>query len=65
MKEGFGHSLDLLVVMVINLSAVIKHIADVGNGETKAVNGLSCLLIRAVPEAAHSVFKVLTNWVSI
>ena len=65
MKEGFGHSLDLLVVMMIDLSAMVKHIADVGNGEAKAVNSLSSLLIRTVPEAAHSVFKVLSNGVSI
>ena len=29
MEEGFSHSLNLLIVMVINLSAMIKHVANI------------------------------------
>ena len=65
MKEGFRHSLDLFIVMVINLSTVVKHIANVGNSETNTINGLSSLLVGAIPESAHSVLPVLTNWVCI
>ena len=64
-EEGFCHSLDLLVVVVINLSAVVKHIADVGNSETKLVDGLGSLLIGAIPEATHGVLKVLLNRICI
>ena len=65
MKEGFGHSLDLFIVMMINLSTVVKHIANIRNGETKTVNGLGSLLIRAIPEAAHRVLKVLAYGICI
>ena len=64
-EEGLGHSLDLLVVVVVNLTAVVKHVTDVGDGETELVNGLGCLLERSIPEAAHGVLEVLLNWVGI
>ena len=30
-EEGLGHSLDLLVVVVVDLSAVVEHVANVGD----------------------------------
>ena len=64
-KVSLSHSLDLLIVVMVNLSAVIKHVANVGYGETKLVNSLSGLLVRSVPEAAHGVLEVLLNGVGI
>ena len=29
MKESFGHPLDLLIVMVVNLTTVVEHIANI------------------------------------
>jgi len=64
-KEGLSHSLDLLVVVVVDLAAVVEHVADVGDSETKLVNALGGLLVGAVPEATHGVLEVLLNGVSI
>ena len=62
-EEGLGHSLDLLVVMMIDFTTVVKHITNVGDSETDLVNGLGGLLVGSVPEAAHGVFDVLLNGV--
>ena len=64
-KVGFRHPLDLFVVVMINLAAMIKHVANVRDGEAERVNSLGNLLIGSVPEAAHRVLKVLLNWVGI
>ena len=53
MEESLSHSLDLLVIMMINLTAVVKHVTDIGDGETELVDGLGGLLVRSIPEAAH------------
>ena len=65
MEEGFGHSLDLLVVMVVNLTAVVEHVTDVGDGETELVDGLGGLLVRSVPETTHGVLEVLLDGVGV
>ena len=65
MEESLGHSLDLLVVMVIDFTTVVKHVTDIGDGETELVDGLGGLLVGSVPEAAHGVFEVLLNRVSV
>ena len=44
-KEGLSHSLDLLVVVVVDLAAVVEHVADVGYSETKLVDSLGGLLV--------------------
>ena len=65
MEEGLSHSLDLLVVMVVDFTAVIEHVTDVGDGETKLVDGLSGLLVGSVPEATHGVLEVLFDGVGV
>ena len=65
MEESFGHPLNLLVVVVVNLATVVEHVADVGNRQTKLIKGLCGFLVRSIPEAAHSIFKVLLNRVGI
>ena len=52
-KEGLSHSLDLLIVVMIDLSTVIKHVTNIRDSETEGVDGLGGLLIRSIPEAAH------------
>ena len=64
-KEGLSHSLDLLVIVVIDLAAVIEHVADVGHGQTELVDGLGGLLVGSVPEAAHGVLEVLLDGVGV
>jgi len=64
-EESLGHALDLLVVVMINLAAMVKHVADVGDGESELVDGLGGLLVGSVPEAAHGVLKVLLDGVGI
>lgn len=64
-EEGLSHSLDLLVVVVVDLSAVVEHVTDVGDGETKLVNSLGDLLVGSVPEAAHGVLKMLLDGVGV
>ena len=65
MEERLRHSLDLLVVVMVNLTTVVEHVTDVGDSETELVNGLGSLLVGTVPEAAHGVLKVLLNRVGI
>jgi hypothetical protein len=65
MEEGLGHSLDLLVVMMIDLATVVEHVADVRDSEAQLVDTFGGFLIRAVPEAAHGVLEVLLNGVGI
>ena len=64
-KEGLSHSLDLLVIVVIDLTAVIEHVADVGHGQTELVDSLGGLLVGSVPEAAHGVLEVLLDGVGV
>ena len=64
-EEGLSHSLDLLVVVMVNLTAMVEHVANVGHGQTELVNGLGGLLVGSIPEAAHRVLEVLLNWVGI
>ena len=64
-EERLSHPLDLLVVVVVNLAAVVEHVANVGNGEAERVDGLGGLLVGAIPEAAHGVLEVLLNGVGI
>ena len=64
-EEGLGHSLDLLVVVVVDLAAVVKHVTNVGHGQTKLVDGLGGLLVRSVPEAAHGVLEVLLDGIGV
>jgi hypothetical protein len=45
MEESLSHTLDLLVVMMINLTAVVEHVTNVGDSKTKLVDGLGGLLI--------------------
>ena len=65
MEESLSHALDLLVVVVINFAAVVKHVTDVGDGKTKLVNGLGGLLVRSIPEATHGVLEVLLDGISV
>ena len=65
MEEGLGHALDLLVVVVVDLTAVVKHVADVRHGQTELVDGLGGLLVGSVPEAAHGVVEVLLDGVGV
>jgi hypothetical protein len=64
-EESLSHALDLLVVMVVNLTAVVKHVTDIGDGETKLVDGLGGLLVRSIPESAHCVLEMLFNRVGV
>jgi hypothetical protein len=64
-EEGLSHSLDLLIVVMIDLSAVIKHVTNIRDGETERVDGLGGLLVRSIPEAAHGVLEMLLNRVGI
>ena len=64
-EEGLSHSLDLLVVVMVDLAAVVEHVTDVGHGQTELVDGLGGLLVGSIPEAAHGVLEVLLNWVGI
>ena len=49
-KVGFGHPLDLLVVVMVDFAAMIKHIANVRDSETELVKSLGSLLEGSVPE---------------
>jgi hypothetical protein len=64
-EEGLSHSLDLLVVVVVDLTAVVEHVADVGNSETELVDGLGSLLVGSVPEATHGVLEMLLDGVGV
>ena len=64
-EERLSHPLDLLVIVVINLAAVVKHVADIGNSETELINSLGGLLVGTVPESTHSVFEMMLNRVGI
>jgi len=64
-EERLGHSLDLLVVVVVDLAAMVKHIADVGDSETELVDSFGGLLESSVPIAAHGVFEVLLDGVGV
>ncbi|MCP4555935.1 MAG: hypothetical protein GY836_10975, partial [Herbaspirillum sp.] len=65
MKEGLGHSLDLFIIVMIDLTAMVEHVTDVGDRETELVNGLSGLLVGSVPEAAHGVLEMLLDGVGV
>ena len=45
MEEGFGHSLDLFVIMVINFATVVKHITKIRDRESHLIDGLCALLV--------------------
>ena len=64
-EERLSHPLDLLVIVVINLAAVVEHVADIGNSETELINSLGGLLVGTVPESTHSVFEMMLNRVGI
>jgi len=64
-QERLGHSLDLLVVVVVDLSTVVKHITNVRDSKTKLINSLGGLLVRSIPETTHGVLEMLLDWVSI
>ena len=64
-KVSLSHSLDLLVVVMIDLTAMVKHVANVGDGETKLVNSFGSLLVGSVPEATHGVLEVLLDGVGV
>ena len=40
MEESLSHSLNLLVIVVINLAAVVKHVTDIRDGESELINDL-------------------------
>jgi len=65
MKESLSHSLNLLVIVMINLTAMVKHVADIGDSESKLINSLGGFLVRSVPESAHGVLEMLLNGVGI
>jgi hypothetical protein len=65
MEESLSHSLDLLVVVMVDLAAVVKHVTDVRDGKSELVNALGGLLEVSVPEAAHGVFEVLLDGVGV
>ncbi|MCP4557813.1 MAG: hypothetical protein GY836_20590, partial [Herbaspirillum sp.] len=65
MEEGLSHSLDLLVIVMIDFTAMVEHVTDVGDRETELVDGLSGLLVGSVPEAAHGVLEVLLDGVGV
>ena len=44
-KVGFGHPLDLLVVVMVNFAAVIKHVTNVRDSESKLIEGLGGFLV--------------------
>ena len=44
MEESFSHSLDLLVIMMINLTAMVEHVTNIRYGETELINCFSGLL---------------------
>ena len=64
-EVSLSHSLDLLVIVMINLTAVVKHVTNVRDGQTELVDGLGSLLIGSIPEAAHGVLEVLLNGVGV
>ena len=53
MQESLSHSLDLFVVMVINLTAMVKHITNIRYRESELVNSFGDLLVASVPESSH------------
>ena len=65
MEVSLSHSLDLLVIVMIDLAAMVKHVTDVRYGQTKLVNGLGGFLVGSVPEATHGVLEMLLNRVGI
>ena len=65
MKVSLSHSLDLLVIVMIDLAAMVKHVTNVGHGQTKLVNGLGGFLVGSVPEAAHGVLEMLLDGVGV
>ena len=65
MEVSLSHSLDLLVIVMIDLAAMVKHVTDVRYGQTKLVNGLGGFLVGSVPEATHGVLEMLFNGVGI
>ena len=64
-EERLSHSLDLFVVVMVNLTAVVEHVANIGDSETELVDGLGGLLVGAVPVATHGVLEMLFNGVGI
>ena len=64
-EERLSHPLDLLIIVMINLTAVVEHVADVGHGKTELINSLGGLLVGAVPESTHGVFEMMLNRVGI
>ena len=44
-EEGFSHPLDLFIVMMINLTTMVKHVTDVRYCETELVESLGGLLV--------------------
>ena len=62
-KERFSHTLDLFVVMMVDFTAVVKHVTDIRNSETHLLDGDTDFLEGAIPEATHCVLKVLLNGV--
>ena len=64
-EERLSHPLDLLIIVMINLAAVVEHVADIGHGKTELINSLGGLLVGAVPESTHGVFEMMLNRVGI
>ena len=60
-EESLSHALDLLVVMMVNLTVVVKHVAYVGGGGAKLVDGLGGLLVRSIPASAHCVLGLVVG----
>ena len=50
---------------MVDLTAVVKHVANVRDGETEGINTLGGLLVGAVPEATHGVLEVVLDGVGI
>ena len=65
MEEGLGHSLELLVIVMVNLATVVEHVTDIRDSKTELVNTLGGLLVGAVPEATHGVLEMLLDGVGV
>ena len=44
-EESLSHSLDLFIVMMVNFTAVVKHVTKVGDRKTHLVDGFCDLLV--------------------
>lgn len=65
MEESLSHSLNLFIIVMVNLSAMVKHISNIRNSKTKLINSFSDLLVASVPEASHGIFEVFLHWISV